>query len=90
MVEPGEDGAAGWPLYLSTPIGPQRVEFNAHRVSAVRTLVDLVDESCDIESFAYVDDVGDLHVDVDPRDADAANSFGTTYGCGIFVLSKHR
>ena len=83
MVQPGGR------LYLSTPIGPQRVEFNAHRVFAVRTLVDLLDESCDIESFAYIDDDGNMHTDVDISDAAAANSFGTTYGCGIFVMSKH-
>ena len=31
-------------LYLSTPIGPQRIEFNAHRVFAVSYLLDCIAE----------------------------------------------
>ncbi|MEI7547323.1 MAG: DUF268 domain-containing protein, partial [Actinomycetota bacterium] len=59
MVEPGGT------VYLSTMIGPQRIEFDAHRVFAVPTLLQLVAPTCDVLEFAFVDDTGELHVDVD-------------------------
>jgi hypothetical protein len=53
----------GGRLYLSVPIGPQRLEFNAHRVFAVETILDLLGERFDINRFSYVDDKGSLHED---------------------------
>jgi hypothetical protein len=50
MVKPGGM------LYLSTPIGPQRTEFNAHRVTAGATLCGWFDEGWSIEKCAVIDD----------------------------------
>lgn len=82
MVQPGGR------LYLSTPIGPQRIEFNAHRVFALRTLLDSVAADFEVDRVSYVDDDGDLHEDVDFRGAEAARSFGCRYGCGILELTR--
>jgi SAM-dependent methyltransferase len=82
MLEPGGI------LYLSVPIGPQRVEFNAHRVFAVGTVLQLLEERFSIEGFHYVDDRGDLHPDRDWRSPGVGKSFGCHWGCGIFVARK--
>jgi hypothetical protein len=80
--------AAGGRLYLSTPIGPQRVEFNANRVFAAATLLGWFGEGWTIERFAYVDDAGQLHRDVDWRSPAAADHFGCRNGLGIVVARK--
>jgi SAM-dependent methyltransferase len=82
MLEPGGI------LYLSVPIGPQRVEFNAHRVFAVGTVLRLLRAKFSIEGFHYVDDRGDLHLDADWISPEAETSFGCQWGCGIFVARK--
>lgn len=78
----------GGRLYLSVPIGPQRIEFNAHRIYSVQALLGRLSGRFALDRFSYVDDRGDLHEDVPVTDADAARSFGCSYGCGIFELTK--
>ena len=80
--------AAGGTLYLSVPIGPQRVEFNAHRVFAVEYLLELFRGRFRIERFSFVDDAGDLHENVPLAPADVAGNFGCSFGCGIFEMTK--
>lgn len=75
-------------LYLSVPIGPQRIEFNAHRVFSVAYMLDLVRDRFDLLAFSYVDDAGDLHENVAVDASAAQASFGCTYGCGIFELRR--
>jgi len=75
-------------LYLSCPIGPQRIEFNAHRVFAIDYLLSLFEGLFEVRSFSYVDDRGDLHEDVDLDAQLRSNNGGCHYGCGIFELSK--
>lgn len=75
-------------LYLSTPIGPQRIEFDAHRVFSVRYLLDMVEPGYAVERFSYVDDAGDLHEDVQLADERVERNFDCRYGCGIFELVK--
>ncbi|HNJ98759.1 MAG TPA: DUF268 domain-containing protein [Ilumatobacteraceae bacterium] len=82
MVEPGGT------VYLSTMIGPQRVEFDAHRVFAVSTLLDLVQPACEVLEFAYVDDLGELHTGVDWTSPEVDSSFGCQSGCGILRLRR--
>lgn len=75
-------------FYFSVPIGPQRIEFNAHRVFSVPYLLDIFKNDFDLISLSYVDDNGDLFEDV-TLDNDLINSnFNCIYGCGIFVLRK--
>jgi hypothetical protein len=75
-------------LYLSVPIGPQRVEFNAQRVFSVPYLLELFGDRFQIEQFSYVDDAGNLHENVAVNAQDAEKNFGCNYGCGIFELTK--
>lgn len=74
-------------LYLSLPIGPQRIEFNAHRVFSIRTILEMTKEF-ELLGFSYVDDSGMLHENVEIRDASILGNFGCRYGCGIFELRK--
>jgi uncharacterized protein DUF268 len=79
---------SGGRLFLSAPIGFQRIEFNAHRVFSVGHLLDCVSEEFDVERFSFVDDAGDLHENVALSPQELARDFGCTYGCGIFELRK--
>lgn len=77
-------------FYLSVPMGPQRLEFNAHRVFALSYLLALVPAGFSVKTFSYVDDAGDLHEDVS-LDADGiAANFNCHYGCAILELVKQR
>jgi hypothetical protein len=78
----------GGMLYLSVPMGPQRIEFNAHRVFSAAYLLELVRDRFDIEAFSYVDDKGDLHEEVALADADIAANYGCNYGCAILELRR--
>jgi hypothetical protein len=75
-------------LYLSVPIGKQRIEFNAHRVFAIRTVLNLTEEKFDLLELYYVDDDGSLHENVQLTDAAIDRSFDCWYGCGIFEFRK--
>lgn len=79
---------SGGTLYLSCPIGPQRIEFNAHRVFAVKYLLSLFAGKFELRNFSYVDDRGDLHENADMTADMIDANFGCRYGCGIFELVK--
>jgi hypothetical protein len=81
---------SGGKFYLSVPIGGQRVEFNAHRIFGIKTILDLCEKEFILDSFSYVDDIGDLHKNVQLQDNDIENSFNCRYGCGIFELTKKK
>jgi SAM-dependent methyltransferase len=70
--------APGGRLYLSTPVGRPRVEFNAHRISAPERVIELV-APLRLRSFAWVDDAGRFQADATPQDAATAR-----YACGLF------
>jgi SAM-dependent methyltransferase len=78
----------GGTFYFSTPIGPQRIEFNAHRVFSVGFLLDYFRADYSLRRFSYVDDRGDLHDDVALAPDEVARNFGCRYGCGIFEWVK--
>lgn len=75
-------------MYLSVPIGPQRVEYDAHRVFSVQYMLDLVSDQFRLDSFSYVDDAGDLFEDVPLVNEKIASNYNCNYGCGIFEMSK--
>jgi len=52
--------APGGTFYLSTQIGPERVEFNAHRVFAPETLLSWFADGWTVEKCAVIDDVCNL------------------------------
>lgn len=78
----------GGTLYLSVPIGPARIMFDAHRVFSVRHLLDITSADFDVHTFSYVCDSGDLHENIPLTDAEIENSYGCTYGCGILELTR--
>ncbi|MFY0607746.1 MAG: DUF268 domain-containing protein [Cyclobacteriaceae bacterium] len=77
----------GGKFYFSTPIGPEKIHFNAHRVFNLRTLVDYFSKAYSIDSFSYVDDAGILFKDIDFNQGLEGN-FGCNFGCAIFELTK--
>ncbi|MEI6647766.1 MAG: DUF268 domain-containing protein [bacterium] len=75
-------------FYISVPIGPQRIEYNAHRVFSIKYLLDLFSEDYQLDRFSYVDDKGELHEDASLSSPQIETNFGCWYGCGIFELTK--
>jgi len=75
-------------LYLSAPIGPQRIEFNAHRIFSVAHLVECCTGRFRIDRFSFVDDEGRLHEDVPLAEDRVHDNFGCTHGCGILEMTK--
>jgi hypothetical protein len=80
--------APGGMFYLSTPIGPQRIEFNAHRVFAAQTLIGWFGDGWYIERFAVIDDDTRVHESVDWLGPDAARHFGCQLGVGIVAARR--
>ena len=78
----------GGKLYFSVPIGPLRVEFDAHRVFSISYLLELFTEKYHIDHFSFVDDKGDLHENASITETSEQNNFGCLYGCGIFEMTK--
>jgi SAM-dependent methyltransferase len=75
-------------FYFSVPIGPQRIEYNAHRVFSLKYLFDYLATYFEIETLSIVDDNGNFHKHVQISDAIIENNYGCHYGCGIFELIK--
>jgi SAM-dependent methyltransferase len=75
-------------LYLSVPIGKERIEFNAHRVFSLTSVLNWTTDLFDLVSFSFVDDAGNLHESAPLSPSSIVENFGLTYGCGIFELRK--
>lgn len=80
----------GGRFYFSVPVSAhQRVEFDAHRIFSLPYLLnELISPSFDVEDFAFVDDLGDLHTNIDTTGDAAIRTFDLHHGCGIFSLIK--
>lgn len=76
LVAPGGD------LYISLPVGRERVCFNAHRVFSHGTVVRLF-PGLELHAFSLVDDRGRFHPAAIASQADACD-----YGCGMFHFRK--
>jgi hypothetical protein len=74
--------APGGRLYLTTPVGRERVCFNAHRVSAPESVMAAA-EGLDPVSFALVDDSGAFHAA-----CGIERAVGLEYGCGMFEFAR--
>lgn len=72
----------GGRLYLSVPVGRERVCFNAHRVFAPATVCRLF-PALELREFTFVDDQG---VWQESQGTDAAAE--CEYACGMFLLEK--
>ncbi len=69
-------------LYLSTPVGSERVMFNAHRVHSVRTICGFFDE-LELVSFSCVDDDGVFRENCSPEITERFS-----YGVGLFHFTR--
>lgn len=78
----------GGTFYFSVPMGPQRVEFNAHRVFSLTWLTDYFKDKYRVRSFSYIDDRGEGFRDVGLTSELIAANCGCWYGCAVFVLEK--
>lgn len=74
--------APGGRLYLSVPVGRERICFNAHRVFSALTIVNLLPE-LRLREFSLVDDAGRL-----VEHQSLSVSEGLEYGCGLFILER--
>lgn len=72
----------GGRLYFSTPIGRQRVEFNAQRVFSPTDLLTRF-PGLKLVSFACVNDAGDFDDTKQPADLETAH-----YSCGLYEFTK--
>jgi SAM-dependent methyltransferase len=75
-------------FYFSTPIGPQRIEFNAQRVFSIDYLLDLIEDKFKVISFSYVDDKGEFFENTPLTDSEIKKNYNCLFGCGIFILKK--
>jgi SAM-dependent methyltransferase len=72
----------GGRLYFSVPVGRERVEFNAHRVFEIRTVLRAFPE-LRLVSFSLVGDDGHLYTDMHPDDMPPSE-----FACGLFEFTK--
>ncbi|MBI5912304.1 MAG: DUF268 domain-containing protein [Betaproteobacteria bacterium] len=75
--------APGGRLYFSVPLGKERVEFNAHRIFSLQTILSHFRE-LKLVSFSFVDEGDRLHENVNPGDF-PCNSKDS---CGLFEFTK--
>lgn len=75
-------------LYLSVPIGKERIDFNAHRVFNIDTVLEMAKERYELIGFSFVDDRGDLHENVTLSAQERESNCDCDYGCGIFEFRK--
>lgn len=78
----------GGTLYLSVPMGEQRIEFNAHRIFSLQWLVAYLSPYYEIATFSYVDDAGVFHKEIPIDHSLIQTNGGCNYGCAIFKLIK--
>ena len=69
-------------LFLSVPVGRERICFNAHRVFDPKSIIGILNRLRLVE-FSMVDDVGTFHALASIEAAAALE-----YGCGLFVFEK--
>ena len=74
--------ASGGRLYLSVPVGRERVCFNAHRIFNPQSVLNLL-VKFNLLEFSLIDDNGHF---IENASLDAAKSLD--YGCGLFIFEK--
>lgn len=82
LAELGRVVARGGRLFVTTPVGRERVCFNAHRVSAPTTVLAAL-PGLKLVSFSLVDDAGQFAEDCEPGIAADLD-----YGCGMFEFRR--
>ncbi len=80
--------APGGIIYLSTPVGPQRIVYNAHRVFNISTLREWFADGWVIERSAIIDDECQIHEDVFHHDTAPYGYPDCNLGVGIIAARK--
>jgi hypothetical protein len=76
-------------FYLSVPIGIDRVEFNAHRVSDPRSIVKLATRhSLRLSALTIIQPGGQIET-IAPGESQLSSLAGQHYALGLFVFQKH-
>ena len=76
--------APGGRLLFALPVGRERIEFNAHRVHAPKTIIDKFGQAgLRLVTFAGVDDARVYHPQIAPDRLAAAD-----YACGLFEFTR--
>jgi len=78
----------GGKFYFSVPIGEQRIEYNAHRVFSITYLIKMFTNHFHIDNFSFVNDLGDLQINVSLDEQNILKNYDCHYGCGIFEMTK--
>jgi SAM-dependent methyltransferase len=74
--------APGGRLYISAPVGRQRVCFNAHRVFDPKGFTTLF-PTLSLVNFSHVDDAGQFY-----ESSTFENACSNEYACGMYVFTK--
>jgi hypothetical protein len=77
ITKPGGD------ILFVTPVGKQRIEFNAHRIYGYDLILEMF-SGCQLQSFSLIPDAGGIINDADP-----ALVAQQQYGCGCFWFKKN-
>jgi hypothetical protein len=76
-------------LYLSVPIGVQRIAFNAHRIFRPRTVVDHAQRlGLQLDDFSWIDDEGRFLEQARATPIQIPDISGLSYGCGLFEFRR--
>jgi hypothetical protein len=74
-------------LYLGLPIGDDRIDFNAHRVFSIKTILSISKDHFNLINIKVIDDFG-YPIDKEPTNDLIEKNFGCHYGFGIFKFQK--
>lgn len=80
--------APGRMFYLSTPIGTQRIEFNAHRIFAAATVLGWFAEGWEIGRFTVIRDDATIWAEPPRDEVSVAGNFGCEAGVAIIAARK--
>ncbi len=69
-------------ILFVTPVGKQKIEFNAHRIYSFESVIELFFD-CRLINFSLIPDAGGLINNADPKLVEQQN-----YGCGCFWFKK--
>jgi SAM-dependent methyltransferase len=75
--------APGGHLYIGTPVGKERVCFDAHRVFDPESVIKMFSD-LDLLEFSLIDDSGDRII----SNATTIQGSKCNYGCGLFLFTK--
>lgn len=72
-------------LYLSVPVGFDRIEFNAHRVFNIKSFYKLLEDRFNLTEFILIDDKCNIS---SHHDLETDKFLNLNYSCGIYILKK--